>query len=229
MRNFPKKNFIIVVPARFGSKSIKNKNIIQINSIPMINYTFEKIKDIKIPKFVLSNDPRVIKIAKKFNINTSYKRPEKVSTDKSSPMSLLKDFHSFAKSIYNYDYIVLLQPTSPVRGQNDIIKSIEKVNKEKLLKLTALSKSLEHPYESVYLEKKTFKSFFPQKNHTRRQDFDKNSYFINGSLYIYHRSLIENEKIKNKIKNGYYIMKKINSFDVDDHEDLEIVRKILKK
>ena len=108
-------NFIVVVPARLGSKSIKNKNIIQINSIPMINYTFEKIKGIKVRKFVLSNDNKVLKIAKSFNIDCSYKRPKKVSTDKSSTLSLLKNFHNFAKNKYEYNYIVLLQPTSPVR------------------------------------------------------------------------------------------------------------------
>ena len=220
-------NFIVVVPARLGSKSIKNKNIIQINSIPMINYTFEKIKGIKVRKFVLSNDNRVIKIAKKFNIDCSYKRPKKVSTDQSSTLSLLKNFHNFAKNKYEYNYIVLLQPTSPVREKKDIINSINKTLKKKYKKLSSISKSLEHPYEAVYINKDGLKSFFPKKKHTRRQEFDKDSYFINGSLYIYHKSLLE-KKTKFKHKEGYYIMKKINSFDVDDYEDLKIVRKILK-
>ena len=223
------KKFIIAIPARYGSKSIKNKNIIKINSLPMISHTFEKIKSLKIPKFVLSNDKRVLNIAKKYKIICSYNRPNKVSTDKSSTMSLLKDFHKYAKKNYNYDYIVLLQPTSPIRNQKDIINSINKVKKDKLLKLTSLSKSMEHPYESVYLKNNTFLSFFPKKSHTRRQDFDKESYFINGSLYIYHKSLIEGKKINNIDKNGFYVIKKINSFDIDDYEDLEIVRKIIKK
>ena len=93
MKSFFKKNFIIVVPARLGSKSIKNKNVRLVNSVPLINYTFESIKQINLPKFVLSNDPRVIKIARKFNINCSYKRPKKVSGDKSLTITLLKDFH----------------------------------------------------------------------------------------------------------------------------------------
>lgn len=224
-----KKKFIIAIPARYGSKSIKNKNIIKINSLPMISHTFEKIKKLKIPKFVLSNDKRVLNIAKKYKVICSYKRPNKVSTDKSSTMSLLKNFHKYAKKNYNYDYIVLLQPTSPIRNQKDIINSINKVKKDKLLKLTSLSKSLEHPYETVYLKNRTFLSFFPKKSLTRRQDFDKESYFINGSLYIYHKSLIEGKKINNIDKNGFYVMKKINSFDIDDYEDLEIVRKIIKK
>ena len=59
-----KDKFIIVVPARLGSKSIKNKNIVKINSLPMICYTFNSIRNIKLNKFVLSNDNRVIKIAK---------------------------------------------------------------------------------------------------------------------------------------------------------------------
>ena len=228
MKSFFKKNFIIVVPARLGSKSIKNKNVRLVNSVPLINYTFESIKQINLPKFVLSNDPRVIKIARKFNINCSYKRPKKVSGDKSLTITLLKDFHHFAKKKLYYDYIVLLQPTSPIRDTNDIINSISKTIKHNYLKLSSISKSLEHPYESVYLNNDNIKSFFPKKKHTRRQDFDKDSYFINGSLYIYHRSILE-KKSNNKYKEGYYVMKKINSFDIDDYEDLQIVEKILKK
>lgn len=228
MKNLKKNNFIIVVPARFGSKSIKNKNIIQLNSVPMISYTFESIKKINLPKFALSNDPRVLKIAKKFNIDCSYKRPKKVSGDKSLTITLLKDFHRFAKKKIDYNYIVLLQPTSPIRNTNDILNSISKTIKHKYLKLSSISKSLEHPYESVYINDDNIESFFPKKKHTRRQDFDKDSYFINGSLYIYHKSILE-EKKPIKHKEGYYIMKKINSFDIDDHEDLEIVEKILKK
>ena len=188
-------NFIVVVPARLGSKSIKNKNIIQINSIPMINYTFEKIKGIKVRKFVLSNDNKVLKIAKSFNIDCSYKRPKKVSTDKSSTLSLFKNFHNFAKNKYEYNYIVLLQPTSPVREKKDIINSMTEILKKKYKKLSSISKSLEHPYETVYINKDGLKSFFPKKKHTRRQEFDKDSYFINGSLYIYHKSLLEKNKI----------------------------------
>ena len=98
-----KDKFIIVVPARLGSKSIKNKNIIPINSLPMITYTFRSIEKINLNKFVLSNDPRVIDIAKKYKLNTKYKRPSKVSRDKSSTLSLLKDFHLYAKKKFNYD------------------------------------------------------------------------------------------------------------------------------
>ncbi len=227
MKKFFKK-FIIVIPARLGSKSIKNKNIISINSIPMINYTFENIKKINLRKFVLSNDLRVLKLAKKFKLDTSYKRPKKVSGDKSLTVSLLKNFHNFAKKRYEYEYIVLLQPTSPIRDKLDIKKSIIRMYKKKYTKLSSISKSLEHPYESVYLKKDSLLSFFPKRKHTRRQDFDKDSYFINGSLYIYHKSILE-KKTNFKHKEGYYIMRKINSFDVDDYEDLEIVRKILRK
>ena len=228
MKNSIKKKFIIVIPARLGSKTIKDKNIIPLNAVPLISYTFQCIKKINLSKFVLSNDPRVIKIAKKFKIDCSYKRPNRVSGNKSLTITLLKDFHNFARTKFKYDYIVLLQPTSPIRDSKDILNSITKTINHKYLKLSSISKSLEHPYESVYLSNDKIKSFFPKKKHTRRQDFDKNSYFINGSLYIYHRSILE-KKTNIKYREGYYIMKKINSFDIDDYEDLEIVEKILRK
>ena len=175
--NINLEKFIIVIPARVGSKSIKNKNIIPINSIPMISYTFKIIQNLKLRKFILSNDSRVIKIAKKFNIDCSYKRPQKVSNDKSSTLSLLKHFHNFAKKLYEYEYIIVLQPTSPVRDKIDVLKSMQRIIKKKYTRLSSISKSLEHPYETVFIKNNSIRSFFPKKKYTRRQDFDKNSYF----------------------------------------------------
>ncbi len=163
MKNSIKKKFIIVIPARLGSKSIKDKNIIPLNAVPLISYTFQCIKKINLSKFVLSNDPRVIKIAKKFKIDCSYKRPNRVSGNKSLTITLLKDFHNFARTKFKYDYIVLLQPTSPIRDSKDILNSITKTINHKYLKLSSISKSLEHPYESVYLSNDKIKSFFPKK------------------------------------------------------------------
>ena len=75
---------ICAITARKGSKGIKNKNIIKINNIPLIEYTLQAVSKSLIKKILLLTDSTKIKnIAKKYSINTSYIRPKHTSNDKS--------------------------------------------------------------------------------------------------------------------------------------------------
>ena len=125
--------FLAVVPARSGSKNIKRKNIYKINSKPLISYTFEQLNKSKLKKkFVLTDDKKIKSIAKKFNINTDYFRPKKFSKDRTSLSSTLLHFYKWLnKKKVNFDYLVILQPTSPLRNFYDInsaVKIVEKKN-----------------------------------------------------------------------------------------------------
>ena len=224
---------IAVIPARKGSKSIKNKNIIKINNKALIEYTFDTILKSKLScldSFVITNDNRVKKLATKYGVNTQYKRPEKTSTSKTSLLETLKDFIKWTESqIINFDDIVILQPTSPLRSYNDLNDSIKKIYKKNFSCLTSLSMSLEHPYESVYLDKKKQMHFFLKKGmkYTRRQDFDHDSYFINGAIYITSKKLINLGKVIDYKKSDFILMEKINSLDLNDQSELKLIKKLL--
>mgnify|MGYP000421357200 FL=1 len=190
-------NFAIVIPARKGSKSIKNKNLIKIKNKPLIQYTFDQIKNIKIPKFILSNDDDIKLLAKKNKINSSYLRPSKTSTSKSSLVETLLHFANWSIDKYAIDYLVILQPTSPLRTTNDINGAIKLTLKNRYKSLFSISESIEHPYETIDLYKKnSWKYVLKDSNKFyRRQDFDINSYFINGAIYIISKNYL--------IKNGF--------------------------
>ena len=127
--------FITLIPARKGSKSIKKKNIITIRNKPLIQYTFDQINKSKLSlksSFVITDDFQVKKIAKKNNINTEYIRPKSLSSDKTPLLRNILHFINWADTReIKYDYIVILQPTSPLRSIADINKSIEIVSKKK--------------------------------------------------------------------------------------------------
>ena len=125
--------FISVIPARSGSKGVKNKNIYPLNKKPLISYTFNAVKKSIIKNnFVLTDSKKIKKIAKSFKINTDYERPKKLSQSNTSLIDTLFHFYKWTKkkSIY-FDYMVVLQPTSPLRKDEDINQAcnlIKKIN-----------------------------------------------------------------------------------------------------
>ena len=220
----------IIIPARKGSKSIKNKNLRLLNKIPLAEHTFKSIKKINIPKFILSNDEKVKKIAKKYGIIDDYIRPNSVSDDKTSLLETLQDFILWMKDKkkYKFDAFIILQVTSPLRKKEDIVRAIKFYRKNNFKSLFSVSESQEHPYETINLSKngKWNYNLSNAKKFYRRQDFDINSYFINGAIYMINVEFLKrNNKLISK-KHGIFIMKKINSIDIDDVEDLTMASKL---
>ena len=223
--------FAIVVPARKGSESVKNKNLIKINKKHLIEYTLiaANKSDVKL-KFILTDDKKIKKISKKYNFNTEYIRPKKVSHSKASLVDTLLDFIRNTEEKYRYDYLVVLQPTSPMRDHRDINNAIKLIIKKKATSLASISESQEHPYEQIIINKKKWRLLFNKsKRFYRRQDFDIKVFFITGAIYIISKaSILRYKKI---ITNNHvnFLMKKLKSLDINDYEDIEIAKYLLKK
>jgi CMP-N-acetylneuraminic acid synthetase len=225
--------FLAVIPARSGSKTIKKKNLCLINKKPLVQYTFEELKKSKLKeKYLLSDDLKIKNLAKKFNINTTYYRPKKVSKNTSSLIALLNDFHKWTenKKIF-YDYMVVLQPTSPLRDHKDINNAVKIIKKKKYKSLFSISKSLEHPYETIKFKKKNEWKHVLSKSrlYYRRQDFDFESFFMNGAIYIIHRELVIKKKIYDNISHSFFYMPKYKSLEINDLDELKIVEALIKQ
>ena len=225
--------FLGVVPARSGSQSIKKKNTFIVNKKPLIQYTFEALtKSLIKKKYLLSDDKKIKKLAKKFNLSSDYLRPKILSRNTTSLVDTLFHFHQWTenKKIV-YDYLVVLQPTSPLRNYKDINSAVEIVKRKKYKSLFSISNSLEHPYETIRFDKKKKWKYVLSKSklYYRRQDFDFESYFINGAIYIIHRKLVIQKRIYDKKNHGFFVMPKQRSIDINDLSDIKIARGLLNK
>jgi CMP-N-acetylneuraminic acid synthetase len=220
----------IIIPARRGSKTIINKNLKLLNKIPLAEHTFKSLKSLKVPKFVLTNDNRIKKLAKKYDIITDYIRPEFISTNKTSLIETLQHFILWTeKNKMKFDVFMILQVTSPLRKTTDVVNAIKLYKKKKFKSLFSISESQEHPYESISILKNgKWKYNLPKaKNFYRRQDFDINSHFINGAIYMIDVKYLKNKNNLISKKHGIFKMKKINSIDIDDEEDLIMASKLI--
>lgn len=220
--------FIIgIIPARGGSKGIKDKNIIELSGKPLIAYTIEAAFTSRmLSDFIVSTDSeRIAEISMKFGANAPFLRPEKLSGDKSSSIDVIK--HSVAwyenEKKRRIDDIILLQPTSPLRTSDDIDSSLAIFHEMREFDslISCYDASSYHPRIMYKMNGIKMVPFLGQTTNIRRQDFEK-VYIRNGAIYISTRKLVMEEgRIIGDSPLGY-IMPKERSLNIDEPHDLEL-------
>ncbi len=228
-------NVLGIIPARGKSKSIKNKNLANLYGKPLIFHTIKAaLKSNVINKIVVSSDSnRILKYSSKKNI-IAIKRPKNISGDLSPTIKSVQHAIKHLKKNYNYEpeYIIILQPTSPMRNYKDINKAFSLfINKKKADSLVSVQKVPHNfePFSQMKLNKKGFLvSLFKQSKILTNRKKKQITFARNGAaIYI-----IKRKNIKKNILNGKiipYYMPYSRSVDIDDIEDLNIAKKLFKK
>lgn len=218
-----KKKIICLIPARSGSKRIKNKNIIKINSKSLIDLVCEKVNKSKLIKyFYIASDKKKIfnniQNKKKFLF---YKRSKKSSNGTSKTEAVILEFLKKNNNIC--DILVLIQITNPFINYKIIDEAISKFIKKKYDSMLSVVESNKFIWKNKKINRPINYNIF---NRPMSQNI-QNYLIENGSFYIFNvKSFI---KYKNRLhgKIGFYKMSKESQFEIDDLEDLKIVKKLL--
>lgn len=219
------KRVLALLPARGGSKGIKNKNIIDLCGKPLIAYTIAAAKESRyIDSVIVSTDSKKIaEIAVSCGASIPFLRPSALALDTSTTIeAVCHAIKTLAESGDRYDVLILLQPTSPLRTREDIDGALEKFDKERL-PLASVSKAKDSP---ILLRKLMgeiqMKPLLGLPSTVRRQDMPP-VYRVNGSIYINAvSSLDENTSFNDNV--CPYVMDESHSVDIDDYLDLEIAK-----
>ena len=225
-------NILGLILARSGSKGIKQKNISKLCGKPLIAWTINSaLKSKNLTDVILSTDSATIaKIGKKFGADVPFIRPLKFSKDKSPSIDAIEHAIKWLrKKGKNYEFVVLLEPTSPLRDHNDIDLAINKIIKLKAQSLVSVSKAVAlHPaylYKKTKAEKiKPFKTY--KKKYIRKQDIEP-VYFMEGTIYISKVSTLLKKKTFCHKNTLMYEVPKWKSLEIDDSLDLILVRAII--
>ena len=137
-------SFLFFIPARGGSKRIKNKNLIKLNNKPLIKYTLDVCKKFKnIDTIVSTENKKIRDYCIKHGVTNVYSRPNNLSKDNTSMIDVILNYIEYLskKKIIKYKNIVLLQPTSPLRTFEEIKKSMNFFLEKKLSSLASISKN----------------------------------------------------------------------------------------
>ncbi len=224
---------LTIIPARGGSKGIKNKNIKKMLNKPLIYWTIKQIKKInKKSTIIVSTDSKKIrKISLEYNISVPFIRPKNISKDNSSDYELINHAINFfkKKNIY-FKYILLLQPTSPLRTYNDINRSIKYAIKNKIKTLVTFTKiKSEHPNYLFKINKKGLTRYLRKKKSidTIRQKVD-NLYYPDGSIFFSEiKTYLKYKSFYNKYTMPFFL-EKWKSIEVDDIEDFKLTEQLLR-
>ena len=219
--------FMAIIPARAGSKGIKNKNIINFYNKPLIYWTISAaLKSEFIDRVIVSTDSKEIQeISLKYGASVPFLRPKRLSGDKASTLSAIKYTMKKLEKDENYfaDYIITLQPTSPLRNKKNIEEAIKVILKDKKADSLVSCVSVPHNFLPESLMKfngKYLRNFSKESKILRRQEKMKLIARNGAAIYITKSKNINRYILGGKILP--YFMGYINSVDIDTKEDLEI-------
>tara|TARA_Y100001934_G_C12258057_1_gene728534 strand:- start:306 stop:944 length:639 start_codon:yes stop_codon:yes gene_type:complete len=209
-------NAVALILARCGSKGIPGKNIVDVNGKPLLYYTANASLNSNVNATWVSTDCAEVKTVA-FDIGCKViDRPEDISGDNSKSDDALVHF---AENV-DFDILVFIQPTSPLLKSSDINKGLHKMKN----------------YDSVFSVTK--EHWIPRwnedgepinwniNNRPMRQDVDE-TYIENGAFYITTKQQLLNSKLRYGGNIGMIEMPLHRSFQIDTHDDLKLIEKLL--
>lgn len=231
-----KRKILAIIPARGGSKSIKNKNIIKLFGKPLIYYSIAVAKKSKyISRVIVSTDSKVIKsIALKFGADVPFLRPKRFAKDTSRDYEVVKHLMYWLGKNENYlpDLIIHLRPTYPIRDYKFIDKQISKALTNKDFDAyKSVVEASQTPFKMWFKTKKFLKPVigdFKKEYFNAPRQLLKKVYWQNACLDIINpKSLSRYRSISGK-KIIPIIMKDSEVFDIDYVSDLKKIKKKFK-
>lgn len=225
-----KNRILAVIPARSGSKGLKDKNIRELNGKPLIAYSIEAAlrSDIFEDVVVSTDSEKYAEIATRYGAWVPYLRQDTLSNDTALTNNVVEDLLIQLKSRgKSYDLVMVLQPTSPLRDEMDIKNAFE-FFQEKQANCVVSMCECEHPpiWSKELTEDLSLDGFLSNISTKRRQELDT-YYRVNGAIYLYKVDYFLKHKNLYHDKSYAFIMDKNKSIDIDDIYDFSIAEALL--
>lgn len=224
---------LAIIPARGGSKGLPEKNIKDLFGKPLIGWSIEQAYGSKyIDEIIVStDDKKIADIAVQYKAKVPYLRPKKLALDETPTFDVVEELLENLRKREGdlAEYLILLQPTSPLKTSEDIDKAFELFIKYKQTKaLVSISGVDENPYQMKILDEAGYIRNFMTNglDNRRRQDLPI-VYKPNGAIYIMKTKVLLEERTFFPDKTIGYIMPKERSIDIDDSIDFKLAEIII--
>jgi CMP-N,N'-diacetyllegionaminic acid synthase len=221
------KTVLAIIPARGGSKGVPRKNIKPLAGKPLIAWTVEEAKKSKyIDRLVLSSeDEEIIKVAKSYGCEVPFVRPAELAQDETPGIAPV--LHALDQ-LPEYNILILLQPTSPLRTVQDIDRGLEFFERQQAVVCVSVSETTISPYSVFkFAENYVLKRILDKDEMvTRRQDLPI-FYVPNGALYIINACYLKEHRSFYTKETLGFSMPMERSRDIDDEVDFAVCEELL--
>lgn len=218
------KKILFVIPARGGSKGIPGKNVKPMGGVPLICRSIDIARKFVDDKdiCVTTDSDDIINVVRQHGLEVPFKRPDYLATDTASSYDVLIHAIDFYKSKgIDYDWMVLLQPTTPFRKEEDLRKMVDMMTDD-LDMVVSVKQAETNPYYNCYAvnEQGYLQKFIktPGAGYGR-QAARPAIYEKNGSVYVIKIDSLRKQKINEFEKVRFFEMDKIYSIDLDEPLD----------
>ncbi len=216
---------IAIIPARSGSKGIKDKNIRYLCGKPLMAYTIEAaISSGEFDEIMVSTDSEeYADVARKFGAKVPFLRSSDNSTDEASSWDLVDEvLDRYGRLGYEYDTFCLLQPTSPLRTEEDIREAYNLFRTRADYAVVSVCEAEHSPLWCGHLPPDfEFRDFIGGEFSERRQSGDR-FYRLNGAIYIVNIKRFRSDKFLYREGSYAYIMPQLRSIDIDTEIDIKL-------
>ena len=225
-------NFLIIIPARGGSKRIPDKNIKKIFGYPMIYWPLKELSKGFNSKNILisTDDTKIVKTVEKIGINIPFLRPKYLSDDFTGTMPVVEHALGwYEKNVKKIDYVIVVYPTALMLKFKNIKEAIKILEMDNTCELVMSATNFPSPIQrGLYLDKNGYAKMFSPKNYTSRSQDLINSFHDAGQFYVWRSSSVRNKKTLVNSKVKLFHINREFVVDIDTEEDIKIVKKKLK-
>lgn len=221
---------IAIIPARSGSKGVRDKNIRNLCGKPLMAYTIEAaLESGEFDEVMVSTDSeKYAEIAKECGASVPFLRSAKTSSDSASSWDMIDEVLACYATIGKaFDSFCLLQPTSPLRTKDDIQGAYNLFREKADFAVVSVCETEHSPLWCGQLpDDGEFTNFLQRDNIKQRQAAGK-FYRLNGAIYIVDTKRFKEERFLYQKGSYAFIMKQEHSIDIDTQLDFKIAETIL--
>jgi CMP-N,N'-diacetyllegionaminic acid synthase len=228
------KKILALIPARAGSKGLPGKNIRILCGKPLIVWTIDKANSSKYLDMVLvtTDSPEIAEISKTAGAHVPFLRPAALATDEASTYDAIHHALQFLKKNEDqaFDYVVLLEPTSPLREDDDIDRMLMQLanNSAEFDSIISVGEVDQHPSILKRLNGDYLAPFCPELLQTTRRQDNEPAYFPYGVAYIAKTDVLLAENTFYTKRSTYFKIKRYQNYEIDDIYGFLCVESIMK-
>tara|TARA_B100001989_G_C24551861_1_gene475892 strand:+ start:35043 stop:35792 length:750 start_codon:yes stop_codon:yes gene_type:complete len=223
---------ISIIPARSGSKGLKNKNILNFHGKPLINWSIlYSLKNKLIDSCIVTTDSiKIAKIAKEQGAEVPFIRDKNLASDKTPTSEVILDVIEKC-DLKDQDIILLLEPTSPYRTIEDFHKGLNLLKKNNCKKVVSVSQAISSSFRFQFMRSNDAAGsllnleFNNCPNDMRRQEIIK-TYFLDGSFYFSNVKAFKDNHGFIGESTGTFETNYFSTFEIDTYNDFKLLESL---